>query len=204
MYTGSPKGEIMPQIHQRQAFITKATREGVYTFQASSEKVDSYGDVVMQKGIDLSRFKENPIILYQHNSDEPIGRAVDMRLSEKGLVADVELAPFGVSEKIDTIRGLIEAGILKAVSIGFTALEHEIIRDKSGDMTGFKFVKSLLHEISIVSIPANDEALAIARSYNLPASEMRDIFTDTETLRTIQRNLNKVALERAKFKRKMS
>ena len=194
----------MPQIHQRQAFITKATREGVYTFQASSEKVDSYGDVVMQKGIDLSRFKENPIILYQHNSDEPIGRAVDMRLSEKGLVADVELAPFGVSEKIDTIRGLIEAGILKAVSIGFTALEHEIIRDKSGDMTGFKFVKSLLHEISIVSIPANDEALAIARSYNLPASEMRDIFTDTETLRTIQRNLNKVALERAKFKRKIS
>jgi len=194
----------MPQIHQRQAFITKATREGVYTFQASSEKVDSYGDVVMQKGIDLSRFKENPIILYQHNSDEPIGRAVDMRLSEKGLVADVELAPFGVSEKIDTIRGLIEAGILKAVSIGFTALEHEIIRDKSGDMTGFKFVKSLLHEISIVSIPANDEALAIARSYNLPASEMRDIFTDTETIRTIQRNLNKVALERAKFKRKIS
>jgi len=182
----------MPQIHQREAFITKGTREGIFSFQASSEKVDSYGDVVVQKGIDLNRFKANPIILYQHDAGEPIGKAVDIRLGEKGLVADIELAPKGVSEKIDTIRGLIEAGILKAVSIGFTAQDYEAIRDKENNLTGFKFLKSLLHEISVVSIPANDEALSIARSHNLPKHQMHELFTDCSKLDKQVQNRNRV------------
>lgn len=183
----------MPEITQRQALITKSTREGVFSFQASSEKVDSFGDVVVQKGIDLTRFKENPIILYQHNADEPIGKAVDIRMGEKGIIADVELAPKGVSEKIDTIRGLIEAGILKAVSIGFSAQEYEPLRNDDNQVTGWKFIKSLLHEISVVSIPANDEALAIARSFNLPRHDMKDMFTDYSHYEK-QQNLNRVRL----------
>ena len=184
----------MPQIHQREAFITKGKREGVFSFLASSEKVDSFGDIVLQKGINLSRFKKNPIILYQHNADEPIGKAVDIRLSEKGLVADIELAPEGVSERIDTIRGLLSAGILKAVSIGFTAEDYEPIRDDDNQMTGYKFIKSLLHEISIVSIPANDEALAIARSFNLSNKDARLMFNETDAFNRQNQNRNKVRL----------
>lgn len=188
----------MPQIHQREAFITKSKREGIFSFQASSEKVDSYGDIVVQKGINLSRFKNNPIILYQHNPDEPIGKAVDIRVSEKGLVADIELAPEGVSERIDTIRGLLKAGILKAVSIGFTAEDYEPIRNDDNEMTGFKFLKSLLHEISVVSIPANDEALAIARSYNLSQEDARTMFKGTDAFNRTLQNRNKVRLLKIK------
>jgi len=184
----------MPDTINREAFITKGLEEGTYSFLASSEKVDSYGDIVVQKGIDLSRFKNNPIILYQHNPSEPIGKAVNVRMSEKGIVADVELAPAGISEKIDTIRGLIEAGILRAVSIGFTAVDWEPIRNDSNEFTGYKFLKSLLHEISIVSIPANDEALAIARSHNLPQPELRKMFTGVERFERQQQNRNRLRL----------
>lgn len=178
----------MPQIHSQEGLITKSARDGVFTFQASSEKVDSYGDIVVQKGIDLTRFNENPIILYQHQADEPIGRASDVRLEKKGLVADIELAPKGVSAKIDTIRGLLEAGILRAVSIGFSAEEHEPIRNENNDMTGYKFTKSLLHEISVVSIPANDDALAIARSFNLSKQDAQEIFKFEEKDQIMNRN----------------
>jgi len=184
----------MSKVYQREAFITKGQKEGTFTFQASSEKVDSYGDVVVQRGIDLTRFKENPIILYQHSADEPIGKAIDIRLEEKGIVADIELAPKGISEKIDTIRGLLEAGILKAVSIGFTAQEYEPIRNEDNQFTGYKFLKSLLHEISIVSIPANDEALAIARSFKLSQDDTRLMFKGTDDVNRQIQNKNRVRL----------
>lgn len=183
----------MPEIQSRQALITKADN-GEFSFQASSEKVDSYGDIVVQKGIDLTRFQENPIILYQHDANEPIGKAVNVRMGEKGIIADVQLAPKGVSPKIDTIRGLIEAGILKAVSIGFSPKEYEPIRDKDNQVTGWKFVKSLLHEISVVSIPANDEALAIARSFKLPDTELKDVFSDLTAYDRQMQNRNYVEM----------
>lgn len=185
----------MPELHQREAIISKASREGVYSFQASTDKVDSYGDIVVQEGIDLSRFQKNPIILYQHQFAEPIGKAVNVRLEKKGLVADIELAPKGISERIDTVRGLIEAGILKAVSIGFSAKEYEPLRSKDDNsITGWKFLKSLLHEISVVSIPANDEALSIARSCGLPQQQMKEMFSDLDSYDKQQQNRNKVRL----------
>lgn len=188
----------MPEIFQREAILQKADKPNTYRFLASSEKEDSYGDVVVQKGIDLSRFKANPIILYQHNSDEPIGKAVQTKLGDKGMEVDIELAPKGISEKIDTIRGLIEAGILKAVSIGFSPIEYEPIRNKDNQFTGYKFIKSLLHEISVVSIPANDEALAIAKSYNLPQRKYAELFSNAKSLEQQQINRNKLALQKAK------
>jgi HK97 family phage prohead protease len=182
----------MPEIRSQEGIITKAKKEGVFTFQASTDAVDSYGDVVVNTGIDLKRFKKNPIILYQHDSNEPIGKAIASRIEDKGLVIDVELAPRGVSEKIDTIRGLLEAGILKAVSIGFTAKEYEPIRNKDNIVTGFKFLKSLLHEVSVVSIPANQEALAIAKNFNLPKNQFDELFAKSEQPPTVTQNKNRV------------
>lgn len=192
----------MPKIHQREALITKADREGIYSFQASTEKVDSYGDIVVQEGIDLSRFKKNPIILYQHNSDEPIGQAVDVRVEKKGLVADVELAPRGISERIDTIRGLLDAGILKAVSIGFTVKPdgYKAIRNDDNEVTGFRFLKSLLHEISVVSIPANDDALAIARSHGMTDKQISRLFSESKALQAIKRRKRFITLHKGTLK----
>lgn len=184
----------MPEIQTRSAFLTKADSDNdTYTFLASSEKVDSYGDVVVQKGISLTRFKKNPIILYQHNHLEPIGTG-KAYLTDAGLNVDVKLAPPGISSVIDTVRGLIEAKILKAVSIGFSPLEYEPIRDDDNNFTGYKFLKSLLHEVSIVSVPANDEALAIAKSFKLSQLYMNSLFTPDPKLTVKSMNSNRLRL----------
>jgi len=184
----------MPDIHSQSAYLTKASKnDDTYTFLASSEKTDSYGDIVVQEGISLKRFKKNPIILYQHNHHSPIGTG-KAYLGDKGLMVDIKLAPPGITPIVDTVRGLMEAGILKAVSIGFSALEWEPIRDKENNFLGYKFLKSLLHEISIVSIPANDEALAIAKSFNLSNQHIDDLFIRDNL------NINKNRLRLLKLK----
>lgn len=161
------------------SIITKADNDGnnTFWFQASTAAKDSYGDVVVQEGIDLKRFKKNPIILYQHRHDEPIGRAKTVQFGDKGLEVEVELAPDGVSQRIDAIKGLIKAGILKAVSIGFSSIEHEVMRDKENNFMGIKFLKSLLHEVSVVSVPANAQALAIAKSFGLSDEQKSELFS---------------------------
>ncbi len=190
----------MPTTISRSAYLTKAsTDDDTYTFLASSEKVDSYGDIVVQDGISLSRFKKNPIILYQHNAQEPIGSG-KAYFGDKGLMVDVKLAPLGISAIIDTVRGLLDARILKAVSIGFSAKEWEPIRDDDNNFTGYKFLKSLLHEISIVSIPANDEALAIAKSFNLSQRHMQEMFTRDPKADTTRMNKNRLRLLKLKTK----
>lgn len=186
----------MPDIHTRSAYLTKADSDNeTYSFLASSEKVDSYGDIVIQEGISLKRFKKNPIILYQHDQNGPIGTGKTYH-SDKGLMVDVKLAPLGTSPIVDTVRGLLEAGILRAVSIGFSALEWEPIRNKENEFTGYKFLKSLLHEISIVSIPANDEALAIAKSCNLSTQRISELFTSDKS--PSQDNKNRLTMLKIK------
>ena len=188
----------MPDIHTRSAYLTKADSDNdTYTFLASSEKVDSYGDIVVQKGISLKRFKKNPIILYQHNQNSPIGTG-KAYLTDGGLKVDVKLAPKGISPVVDTVRGLIEAKILKAVSIGFSAMEWEPIRDKDNEFSGYKFLKSLLHEISIVSIPANDEALAIARSCNLSTKHIDELFDRTKQTDALNNSKNRLTMLKIK------
>ena len=184
---------MQPENYTRSAYLTKASDQddGVYTFLASSDREDSYGDIVVQDGISLKRYKKNPIILHQHNHSAPIGSG-KAYLAEDGLRVDVQLAPSGISEFIDSIRGLVKAKILRAVSIGFSPLEWEPLRDKEGNFTGYKFLKSTLNEISIVSVPANDEALAIAKSFNLSDRRLRELFIPDLLKEKQQQNKNRV------------
>ena len=49
----------------------------------------------------------------------------DVRIEDSELRGRLELAPEGTSPRIDEIRRLVDAGILRAVSVGFRPLKHE-------------------------------------------------------------------------------
>lgn len=129
--------------------------------RASSASLDLAGDVVDQQGIDLSAFRANPIILWQHNPDQPIARAVQVGLTGGNLTATIQFPPPGTANQSDQCWGLIQSGVISTVSIGFDPVKTEPL---SGGKRGVKYVKSLLLEISFVSIPANGDAAVIARS----------------------------------------
>src|SRR4029077_279646 len=128
-----------------------------FEFIMSTEDVDRMGDVVEIAGVDLTAFQWNPIALWQHNAAKPIGTWQGLEKSAGKLIGKLILADPGTDRDIDRLRQLIEQRILRAVSIGFRALAAVPI----GNGFGLRCTESELVEASLVSIPANAQALRI-------------------------------------------
>lgn len=135
-------------------------------FVLSSENVDRYGDVVVQAGLDVSRFLQNPIALLFHNSRSwPCGNWSDVAKVLNGrprrTEATLNFLPEGTDPDADRAAAHVAAGTLRTVSIGFQPDwdEVEMILDDDGDFQGLRYGVSELLEASIVAIPANPDAL---------------------------------------------
>jgi hypothetical protein len=174
----------------------------VVRFVASDGGTDRYGDVIDQDGWDLRAFKRNPILLWMHNhAIGPIGKIVvkgDDALAVKDgkLLATAEFADEGLSEPVERLRlwKQVKAGLLRAFSISARpTVPPEMIRDKSDQPTGgYLYRKLELLEISLVSVPANPRALAVARSFGLTDAEINQVFdvgASAENLKTYQTGL---------------
>lgn len=146
------------------------TAEDPFEFVLSDESVDRMGDVIEAKGWQLANFKKNPIALFNHDSDSVIGQWKNIRIDGARLMATLEMAAAGTSALVDTVRNLIAQRILRAVSVGFKPVEFVPIEgSKSG---GYRFTKHELLEASVVSIPANPNALSLSKSLDIPADLM--------------------------------
>lgn len=118
------------------------------TFSTDTE--DRHMERVYQN-FDLKNFKKNPVLIDSHNYssiEHIIGRVDKPKVKDGKLVGDVIFA-------LENPKGLIayhlaNGGFLNATSIGFIPKDF----DDEGDIT-----KSELLEISVVSVPANPEAL---------------------------------------------
>ena len=139
------------------------TGDDPYEFVLSDETPDRMGDIIRVKGWELDQFKANPVALFAHAHDKMIGTWKNVRIEGKRLIGRLSLAEPGTSELIDTLRKLIEQRIAKAVSVGFMPMEGQP-RDKNDPFGGWEFTKAALHEVSVVSVPANPNALSLAKA----------------------------------------
>ena len=144
---------------------TVAERDGL-DFVLSDNSVDRYGDIIDAKGWDLKAFKKNPIALFGHSSGFPIGNWANVRIEGEKLIGTLQLAAKGTSARIDELISLVEQGVLRAVSVGFRPLESEPINPKE-PWGGQRYLKQELLETSLVSVPANPAALAIAKAMKI-------------------------------------
>ena len=128
---------------------------------ASTGVVDRMEDVVIPEGGDVSEFRRNPILLYQHDSTQPIGTVPSIELRSGRWEFLAEFAPEGVSEKADEACRLVKSGVLSALSIGFLPSKIERIPNSYG----VRFTKWSLLELSVVSVPACPDALVTERAF---------------------------------------
>ncbi len=142
-----------------------AERDGL-DFVLSDETLDRYGDIIVAKGWDLRNFKKNPIALFGHSGDFPIGNWSNVRVEGGKLIGTLVLAAKGTSARIDELISLVEQGILRAVTVGFRPLAAEPI-DKEKPYGGQRYTKQELLETSLVSVPANPAAIALAKSLHV-------------------------------------
>lgn len=151
-------------IHKR-ASVGEVSSDGRLRVVLSTESEDRSGDIVRLNGWHLSAFKQNPVVLFSHRGDQIVGTA-DVSLEDKSLVADITLAEPGTAPVVDYVRSLIRQKILKAASAGFRAIKYAFL-----DNGGIEFIEQELLECSLVGVPANPEALAIAKQFDLSPSD---------------------------------
>jgi HK97 family phage prohead protease len=124
---------------------------------ASSETIDSYGDIVKQDWR-LDRFLSNPVVLFGHRSDElPIGKASNVRVEDGRLQMRVTLSK--ASERANEVFGLMSEDMIKAVSVGFRPGKRTFEKRENGSEVRVLSDNELL-ELSVVAIGANPDAQA--------------------------------------------
>lgn len=172
--------ELLPMTKDAAGADTRPVRVVV-----STAGVDRMGDIIVQEGIDLTAYRTNPVVLWQHDSDCPIARAPDVKVVGGKLTATALFPAEGADEESDYVYGKIKAGIVNAASIGFNPIEWEAI-DPKQPWGGQKFVKSEMLEFSFVSIPANKDCIIVGRSLYFsgePADDCHDF--DAIGIRTL-------------------
>jgi HK97 family phage prohead protease/HK97 family phage major capsid protein len=119
---------------------------------ASTVDVDRHGDIVpasvWEKGVE--NYLKNPVILAYHNHSEPIGRMIEHRVDAKGLWIKAR-----ISKAAGDVFSLVKDGVLTAFSIGFRIADAEY----NSALELFVVKELELHEISVVSVPANQNTL---------------------------------------------
>ena len=144
---------------------------------ASTADFDRAGDSISaeawQKG-GIKNFEKNPIILFNHDYDKPIGRATGMKAGPDGLELECKIsknAPGNVAE-------LVKDGVLGAFSVGFRVKDADYIKETDGLM----IKDAELFEVSVVSVPCNQAAtFSLAKSFD--STEEYEEFKKTFTNR---------------------
>jgi len=149
-------------------------------FVASDESVDRYGDIIRADGWQLDNFRKNPVLLFAHNSREPaIGGVTKIAVEGTQLMADVELLDEGVNPTADIVWACLDKGFMRATSVGFAPTgKINSLLDDHGNWTGYEFTSQELLELSVVPVPANPQALAVAKSLGLSVDAARRVFID--------------------------
>lgn len=140
-------------------------------FVMSDGSVDRMGDVIDPEGWQLDNFHRNPIALFSHDPLLPIGKWHDVGVRKGQLTGRLELMP-AQTDLQRQIQTAVSAGVLRAVSVGF----HSDKVEPLGKGGGLRFTEAELVECSLVSVPANPNALAIAKSLGISPQGQNLIF----------------------------
>jgi HK97 family phage prohead protease len=153
------KKPIMPGVNKmkrldcNQRFETK--KVGGNTFiqgWANRAVVDRGKDLIKMDAWNINNYKKVPMILFNHDKDKPIGKAVDVRPTDQGLWIKAQLSN-SKDPTIAMVRDLVNEGMLNAFSVGFDA------QDEQTNPEGVNEIKQAeLYEVSIVTLPMNQDS----------------------------------------------
>ena len=147
---------------------------------ASTADEDRANDVILPEAWTkggLNNFEKNPIILFNHNYDKPIGRATGLKVTPNGLELKAKIS----KSAPDHVAELVKEGILGAFSVGFRVKDADYVTETDG----YKIKDAELFEVSVVSVPCNQAAtFSLSKSFD----SMAEYKEFTKTFK--QTNLN--------------
>jgi hypothetical protein len=149
--------------------VAESSADDPLKFVLSTDDLDLVGDIIIQEGgLTLARTPIPAQIDHGGSMHDLVGAWKNIKIGKHLTEATLDLMPKGTSPTVDLIHAIKATGLQLAASVGFIPQDYELIWDKKGEwVTGFKFLKSVLTEASIVVTPANPQALQIAKSMHV-------------------------------------
>jgi HK97 family phage prohead protease len=134
------------------------SEQGTIKMVLTKEIVDRDGEMISVDGMDVTNFKNNPVMIDAHNMngsivDNVLGKVNNLKKStdEKGIKQWVGEPEFAPTPKGQVAKMLVDGGYVKTVSVGFGV--------KDFDHTTGLITKSELYEVSLVAVPSNVGAM---------------------------------------------
>ena len=162
----------MKKVFNLNSVITKAvkTESGNIKISgyASTSSTDRAGDVIMPEAWTkggLDNYEKNPILLFNHKYDKPIGKTTSVTVDAKGLHIEGEIS------KNSEVYSLVEDEVLRTFSVGFLIKDLDYMEDTGG----FLIKDAELLEVSVVSVPCNQDAcFSLAKSFEGGQEELEE------------------------------
>ena len=156
------------------ASIVKGVKEGsIRTFKISDQSVDRDNDIIVQKNMNLTEFRKNPVIMYVHSAnrfpdpDLVVGKSpkvwYENEKTELYSKADFDVNGEGELSNVLAKKVLykLDDGQLSMSSIGF-GVDHKEAgygKKEAGELENIWYWrKTELHEWSVVPVPSNRNA----------------------------------------------
>ena len=120
---------------------------------SDGSRVNNHGFRIQLSGLNLDRFKQNPVMLYQHDMERVIGRWENIRIEDNKLLAE---AVFDTGDTLGTeVARKVEEGFIKGCSLGL------IIEDMIQIGDEWIATRGEVYEASVVSIPSDAGAVVL-------------------------------------------
>ena len=141
-----------------------------------------------EESVDQSRLMASAPLLYNHNPDDVLGVVEKSWIDKKRGYVTVRL---GKHERGEEILGLINDGILRNVSVGYSISKTEKEeRKKDDDKEYYRVIGFQPAEISIVTVPADYSGAGIGR-----AKDTKKIDIDSEKQSTMDSDVRPASVE---------
>lgn len=158
----------------------------------STVDVDADGDVLIPDGIETARYAMNPVVLFNHDLNAPVGFSEAIRVGSDRVIARTK---FGTTPECQKIYQLLKDRVLRTFSMGFIPLDA-VLRGKPGFDASLKALaaafpgrfsdealksikrivtRCMLIEYSVVTIPSNAHAVL---------TEIKSLKTNDDTVAT--------------------
>lgn len=127
----------------------------------SDESVNCYGTRILTSGISLTRYEQNPVLLYMHERGKVVGLVKNLQIENAELIGEMEFDK--ASSLSEQLSKQYEFGSMKMVSANLRILETS--RDKSllrEGQTRETITRCELFEVSVVDIGGNANAFVLS------------------------------------------
>lgn len=146
-------------------------------------RTDTYGDTVLPGAFTESLKARKPMMFFGHNPGRVPGKWISSKEDDKGLKLRGQLTP-GHSEGAD-LEASLRHQSLSGLSIGGYTTEAKWIEEE-GDIIGRDISKFDLFEVSVVSMPAENEA-------RIDGASIKSVLDQCESISDFEDLLREVA-----------